>query len=89
MDIVHNEERQRFEVNLGGETAMLEYELADDVITLRHTEVPALAEGEGVGSALVRHALEYARGEGLTVVPRCPFVKHFIQEHPEYASLVG
>jgi predicted GNAT family acetyltransferase len=89
VEVVHNEEKQRFEVNLGGETALLEYERSSGVITMRHTEVPALAEGQGVGSRLVRHALEYARDEGLSVVPRCPFVKHYIEENPEYASLVG
>jgi predicted GNAT family acetyltransferase len=44
-------------------------------------------EGHGVGSTLVREALDAVRGEGLRVVPQCPFVKEFIGRHPEYADL--
>lgn len=87
--MTRNEQRQRFEVDLGGETAVLDYQLQNGAITLRHTEVPTLAEGKGVGSALARHALEYARSEGLRVVPRCRFVAAYLERHPEYADLVG
>ena len=42
-------------------------------------------EGQGVGSALVRHALDQILAGGTRkVVPVCPFVKRYIRRHPEY-----
>ena len=42
----------------------------------------------GVGSRLIRAALDSARDQGLRVVPQCPFVRAFIERHPEYRDLV-
>jgi len=57
-------------------------------MVLVHTEVPESAEGKGVGSALARAALDHARREDLSVVPRCPFMASYIRRHPEYGDLV-
>ncbi|MCB0954287.1 MAG: N-acetyltransferase [Microthrixaceae bacterium] len=55
---------------------------------LVHTEVGDAFEGQGVGSALARHALDDARSRGLLVVPLCPFMAGYIERHPEYTDLV-
>ena len=53
-----------------------------------HTEVDDRFEGQGVGSALARFALDDVRAEGTRrVVPRCPFIKGWIDKHPDYADL--
>lgn len=65
-----------------------EYERRGDVVVLTHTVVEPRAEGRGVGSALARTALDAARAEDLTVVPRCHFVASWIERHPDYADLV-
>ena len=54
-----------------------------------HTEVPKRLEGRGIGSQLVAGALDIARAQGLTVVPRCSFVKAYIKRHPAYADLLA
>jgi hypothetical protein len=54
-----------------------------------HTQVDDDYEGQGIGSALARGALDDTRRAGLAVVPRCPFVDAFIKHHPEYADLVA
>ena len=59
------------------------------MLTFRHEEVPSTREGKGVGSALARGALELVRGYGLKVIPRCPFIAHFIRQHPEYQDMVA
>lgn len=64
------------------------YELAGDVITFTHTEVDPEFEGQGVGSALARYALDQARDDGLAVRPLCPFIARWIKRHPDYADLV-
>lgn len=83
-------ERHRFEITSDGELAgFAEYRLSDGVVELPHTVVDDAFEGQGIGSTLVRHALDSARERGLRVVPSCPFVKGWIDKHPDYADLVS
>lgn len=82
-------ERSRFEAVLpdGATAGFTAYEKADGRIVFIHTIVEPGHEGEGVGSALAREALEAARAAGLRVVPRCPFIRAWIRKHPAYADL--
>ncbi|MGB6350105.1 MAG: GNAT family N-acetyltransferase [Pseudolabrys sp.] len=82
-----NRERHRFELDADGHIAFSNYKRSDGVLTILHTEVPKELEGHGVGSVLVRGVLDTARAEGLKVVPICPFVKAYMDRHPEYADL--
>ena len=84
----NNAALHRFELDAGGHTAVSYYKLAPGVITFTHTEVPPALEGRGIGSALVRGALESARAQGLKVVAKCPFVSAYIGRHPEFADLL-
>jgi uncharacterized protein len=79
----------RFELDDGGVTVVLNYELAGDVITLAHTETPVAARGRGLASRLVEAVLQQARARGLKVVPRCPFVSAYLDKHPEFLDLVA
>jgi predicted GNAT family acetyltransferase len=87
-DVRDNKAQHRFEMNAGGEMAVINYRLAPGVITFTHTEVPAALWGQGVGSRLVRGALEAARADGLKVVPRCSFISAYLRKHPEFNDLV-
>lgn len=53
-----------------------------------HTEMAEGHAGKGYGSQLLRAALDDARDEGLPVIPLCPFVERWIEQHDEYADLV-
>jgi predicted GNAT family acetyltransferase len=86
--ISNNAAQHRFELEVDGHIAAAYYEKAGDVITFEHTEVPAELGGKGVGSKLVKGALDQVRAEGLSVVPQCPFVKAWIDKHPDYFSLL-
>lgn len=89
MTAVHdNKSQHRFEMAAGRDTAVAYYTLAPGVITFNHTEVPPALRGQGVGSKLVRGALQAARGQGLKVVPRCSFVAAYLARHPEFNDLV-
>ena len=88
VDVVHNAPAHRFEATLGGETAVAAYDLERGAMVLTHTEVPQVFEGRGVGGALARAALGYAREQGLPVVPRCSFMAGYIAKHPEYRDVV-
>ena len=86
--VTNNEERKRYEIDLGGAYAYVEYILAKNLIVLSHTEVPPAFEGQGVANKVIRAALEDARDRGLPVNPLCPFVAAFIARHPEYLEIV-
>jgi uncharacterized protein len=88
-DVTHNTARRRFEAATEGGTAVAYYTRDGDTVTFTHTEVPEAAEGKGVGSALARAALAWARGEGLGVVPMCPFFAAYMARHPDTLDLVG
>lgn len=88
-EVHDNPALNRFEINLDGDTAASYYKLAPGVITFTHTEVPPKFGGRGIGSALVRGALEAARARGLKVVAKCPFVAAYMAKHPEFNDLVA
>lgn len=77
----NNPAEKRFEVEADGHLAILEYALEEGAIALVHTEVPPQLEGRGLGSKLVKAALDYAEGQGLKVIPQCPFVASYIERH--------
>jgi predicted GNAT family acetyltransferase len=85
-----NPEKKRFDAIVDGELAgYAEYMLAGTLIIFTHTQVKPQFEGKGIGSALVREALDAVRTDGSRdVLPLCPFVKAWIGRHPEYGSLV-
>src|SRR5258708_2454907 len=86
--IVMNAATSRFETYLGDETAFTEYVLHDGAMVLPHTVVPPAFEGRGVGSALARAALGYARDHGLRVKPTRPLLAGYIAKHPEWSDIV-
>ena len=53
-----------------------------------HTIVSPMLGGRGYGSRLVRSALDYARDNGLKVIPSCSFVGVYLERHPEYKALL-
>jgi uncharacterized protein len=87
-DVVNNKAHHRYELTVEGHLAATYYSVADGVITFIHTEVPPELGGKGVGSKLVQGALDQVRAEGLKVIPQCPFVKAWIDKHPDYADLL-
>lgn len=84
----NNTTKHRFELEVEGHLAAAYYERSGIVITFEHTEVPAELGGRGVGSRLVKGALDQVRSEGLQVVAQCPFVKGWIGKNPAYADLL-
>jgi predicted GNAT family acetyltransferase len=88
-EVRNNEAGQQYELEVEGQLALAAYRLRDGRITFTHTEVPDALEGRGIGSTLVKAALEDVRAQGLKVVPACAFVKHYIETHPEVQDLLA
>ena len=87
--ITDNPDQHRYEIRVDDELAgFVQYRRRPGLIAFIHTEIDQRFEGQGLGSELIRGALDAARSEGIAVLPFCPFVNSFIERHPEYASLV-
>jgi uncharacterized protein len=81
-------DRQRYEIASDGEVVgFAAYQRTDQLVVFTHTEVDPSMEGQGVGSKLVRAALDDVRTTGLRVLPVCPFVHRWMATHPDYADL--
>lgn len=88
-DVQHEPDQNRFAAAVDGGTAELEYQRAEDVLVFVHTFVPEAARGQNVGGALVEAAVAHVRDNDLQMVPQCPFVKHWVEAHPEAQALVA
>jgi predicted GNAT family acetyltransferase len=86
----NNPEAGRYEGWVDGALAgFAEYRSVGGRIIFTHTEVDSSFEGQGVGSAIAAGALDDVREHvQLPVVPRCPFIRGWIERHPTYADLV-
>lgn len=90
MQIHHDSHRQRFETTIDGITAFLSYHAINETtLNYAHTIVPNELGGRGVGSALVKFALDYANDHHYKIVPSCWFVDKFINKHSQYQHLLA
>jgi predicted GNAT family acetyltransferase len=86
--VSNNPALRRYELAVEGHIAATYYELSGGVITFVHTEVPPELGGKGIGSKLITGALDQVRADGLKVIAQCPFVKAYIEKHPDYTDLL-
>jgi len=82
----HNLAEGQFEIAVDGQTAILQYRRTGESIRLIHTEVPEPFRGRGLATQLARAALDYAHFNKLKVIAVCPFVKLYLEKHPEAAG---
>jgi len=87
-EVTNNEAKSQYELTLDNHTAIAAYRRHADHLTFYHTEVPEALEGHGVGKRLVAAALADVRRQGLKIVATCPFVRHYVETHPEEQDLL-
>lgn len=88
LEVKHNVEAERFEVQLDGKLGIVEYQKDGATYIFTHTEVPPEYRGQGIADRIGYVALETAKAESAQVVPLCPFIKSYIKRHKEYQPLV-
>jgi predicted GNAT family acetyltransferase len=87
-NVVHNTKEYRFEIRIGEDLCVLEYELRGQTIYFTHTGVPPALEGQGLANRLAQTGMDYARANSLKVVPACEFIHVFVRRHPQYQDLL-
>ena len=86
-DIQHDQTRHQFIIQIGDDVGFLEYSQHNNQMDILHTIVAPTLEGRGIGAALARHALNYARTKDQKVAVYCQFVASWLKRHSEYADL--
>ena len=89
LQVVHNTQQTRFEIQAEGHLAVLEYVMRGNKMIFTHTGVPRPLEAQGIGSRLARAGLEFARQNSHLIVPACEFMEVYVRRHPEYKDLVS
>ena len=87
-DIHDNPESHRYELPVGGEVAVVIYNLSGQNLMITETLVPVALEGQGIASRLAKHVIADARTRNLLILPVCPFFSAYLQKHPEHAEVV-
>ena len=88
--VADNPMASRYEARLDGALAgVCEYDLTPDTIIFLHTVVAQKYEGQGVGGAIARYVLDDARERDLQVRALCPFIRGWMERHPEYSDLIS
>lgn len=89
VSVDNNAAESRFEITLDGEVAgYLDYRTQGNTVDLTHAHTDPALRGQGLAGQLVQGALDVIRVEKMRVIPTCPYVAAWIQDHPDYQGLV-
>jgi predicted GNAT family acetyltransferase len=91
--VIRSDDRSRYEVWVGDERAGFSAyqepaDGSDPLTVFTHTEVDPAFSGHGLGSRLVREALDDVVRRGRMIVPICPFVSGQIRATSAYDQSV-
>lgn len=60
----------------------------DDKNIIDHTEVNSRNEGKGFGKQMLTKAVEYARENGIKIIPLCSFAKSVFEKVSEFRDVL-
>jgi uncharacterized protein len=81
--VSHDPAAHRFDIDVDGYRAHLDYTLDGRVMTITHTKVPPAIERRGIAAELMAAALSAAQAAGWTVIPACSYAKAYMDKHPD------
>jgi len=85
--VADNPDGGRYEIRAGATLAgFSEYRDRAGRRIFIHTEVDPAFAGQGVATRLIEWALDDALAQGMRVVPRCPFVRAYLERHPDHPA---
>ena len=73
----------------GNRAGLMTYTWAgEERFIIDHTEVEEAYNGKGVGKEMLLNAVDFARKNGKTIIPLCPFAKATFQKHEELQDVL-
>lgn len=87
--ISDNQERCRFELDVGGQVAFATYARRGSTLLIPHVEAPPPLRGTGAAGQLMRSVMERARAHGVKVRPLCSYAAAWIRRHREFHDLLA
>lgn len=87
--LIKNEDKKRFEIEIDGHYAFIDYKEPGDKIALIHTETDPELKGKGAAAAVVEKTLHYLDDNKIVLLPFCPYVFAYIKKHPEWKRIVS
>jgi uncharacterized protein len=85
-----NPTASRYELHVDGRlVGLIDYRLGEGTVSMNHAEVEPALQGGGLGGVLAAGALADVAGRGLKVIPRCPFIADYLEQHPELQGLIA
>jgi predicted GNAT family acetyltransferase len=90
MNLINNREQERYELYDGAHFAILEYiQNSAKIISLTHAEVPYQLRRKGMGGKLAEAVFQDVEKKGIKIIPICPFIVRYIDEHKEWQRIVA
>ena len=85
-----NDKNGAFYIDIEGKhEAMMTFVFAgEDKIIIDHTEVNPGNNGKGFGKMMVAKAVQYARENGIKIIPLCTFAKSVFDKTPEFREVL-
>lgn len=86
----HDTDNKRFLIqDDGGIAAVMTYVISNpELYIIDHTFVENAYRGQGLGDKLIEAMVEYARENGIKILPLCPFAKGRFERISEYADVL-
>ena len=89
MEVINNEKKQQFELEINEDKAVIDYDLVNGKIRLNYTEVPESMKGKGIGSKLAEQTFALIERMGKKVIPECEFIQHWLEKNPDKKRLIA
>ncbi|MEM5811326.1 MAG: GNAT family N-acetyltransferase [Candidatus Aenigmatarchaeota archaeon] len=80
--------KNKFYVKLNGNEAHLLFRVEGNKMNIYEVFVPEKYRGRGIAKKLTIEALNYAKSNKMKVVPKCSYVKEFINKNREWTKLI-
>jgi len=87
--LLKNKEKSRFEIEIEGKYAFINYGEFGNQVALVHTETDPELSGKGAASAVIEKTLHYLDENNIELLPFCPFVFAYIQRNPDWKRIVS
>lgn len=83
--LLRNDAERRYEIWLDETLAgVATFRESDTQVTFIHTIVDKAFGGRGLGSTLAAFALQDTVDRGKRIVPMCPFIRDYLEDHHEF-----